>query len=307
MNKERKANRLYRSRLFEMIFREKEPLLELYNAVNETHYDCPELLEINTLENAIYMSMHNDVSFLIDSRLALYEHQSTYSPNLPLRYLLYVADLYSSMVRDENLYGTRVVKIPPPKFVIFYNGLEEHPDREILKLSDCYSIHDEECSLDLEAVLLNINPGHNEKLKASCRTLKDYAEYTARVREYAGTMELEMAVERAIRECIREGILADFLAKNRAEAKSVSIYEYDEEKHMRQVREEGIQQGRQEGIALGKQEGLRQGLQQVLEAGGERLCRLGDVLLNAGRRDDLLKAIVDEHYRQQLYEEFCIE
>lgn len=101
------------------------------------------------------------------------------------------------------------------------------------------------------------------------------------------------------------------LAKNRAEAKSVSIYEYDEEKHMRQVREEGIEQGRQEGLALGKQEGFALGkqeeLQRVLEAGGNRLCRLGEVLINADRKDDLLRAIVNESCREQFYKEFHID
>ena len=62
-----------------MLYSDRKDLLDLYNAVSGKHYEDPELLEINTLENAIYMSMHNDLSFLIDSRLSLYEHQSTYS------------------------------------------------------------------------------------------------------------------------------------------------------------------------------------------------------------------------------------
>lgn len=114
-----------------MIFSQKEELLELYNAINNTDYDNTELLEINTLNNAIYMSMHNDVSFIINSRLALYEHQSTYSPNLPLRYLMYVSDLYSVMTKDVNLYGTKAVELPTPKFIIFYNGEEEKHMRQV--------------------------------------------------------------------------------------------------------------------------------------------------------------------------------
>lgn len=149
------------------------------------------MLEINTLENAIYMAMRNDISFLIDARLSLYEHQSTYSPNLPLRFLLYISALYSSMTREANLYGTKPIELPPPRFVIFYNGKVEQPDRQILKLSDLYTIK-EECSL-----------------------------------------ELEEAVERAIKECIQEGILKEFLEKNRAEAKNMSIFEYDQEKHIK--------------------------------------------------------------------------
>ena len=93
-----------------MVFSRREELLQLYNAINGTDYQNPEELEINTLQNAIYMSMHNDISFLIDSRLSLYEHQSTYSPNLPLRFLFYVSDLYSDLTKDANLYGTKRVK-----------------------------------------------------------------------------------------------------------------------------------------------------------------------------------------------------
>lgn len=244
------ANRTYKARLFEMIYSQKKELLELYNAVNGTKYDDPDKLEINTLENAIYMSMHNDVSFIIDSRLMLYEHQSTYSPNLPIRFLMYVSDLYSKLLKDANLYGSKIVKIPTPRFLIFYNGIEEMPDKKILKLSTSFTVSENHPSLELEATMLNINRGHNQKLMGACKTLRDYAEYTARVREYAEKNSTEEAVERAITECIKEGILSEFLSKYRAEAKKVSIYEYDEEKHMRQEREENWEAGLAEGIKV---------------------------------------------------------
>lgn len=246
------VQRTYKSRMFEMIFSNKKELLELYNAMHGTCYEDPELLEINTLENAIYMSMHNDISFLINLRLSLYEHQSTYSPNLPLRYLMYIADLYSAYTKDINLYGTRAAKLPTPNFVIFYNGEKELPDTMELKLSDIFTVQEGEPSLELKARLINVNRGRNQGLMEACRTLRDYAEYTARVREYVKKEPLEAAVERAITECIREGILADFLMKNRAEAKSVSIYEYDEERHMRQTWEEGAEEGKKEGLKEGE-------------------------------------------------------
>ena len=157
-------NRIYKARVFEMVFSDKKELLKLYNAVNGTSYNDSENLEINTLENAIYMSMHNDVSFIIDSRLSLYEHQSTYSPNLPLRYLLYVSEIYAGMTKDENLYGQKIVNIPPPRFLIFYNGIDPYPEQMVLKLSDLYTIKEEELSLELTAVMLNINRGYNEEL-----------------------------------------------------------------------------------------------------------------------------------------------
>lgn len=261
------ANRMYKSRIFAMLFSDRNELLKLYNAINGTSYDDPDLLQVNTLENAVYMSMQNDVSFIIDMRLNLYEHQSTYSPNLPVRYLLYVADVYSDYTKDMNLYGTKAVKLPTPRFVIFYNGQAEQPDRKELKLSELFSIPDADPSLELKAVMLNINKGHNRKLMETCRTLQDYAEYTFRVREYAAEMPLNLAVEQAITECISEGILADFLRKNRAEAKKVSIYEYDEERHMRQTREEGMEEGYANGFSQGIEQGITQTVINLLKSG----------------------------------------
>lgn len=261
------ANRMYKSRIFAMLFSDRNELLKLYNAINGTSYDDPDLLQVNMLENAVYMSMQNDVSFIIDMRLNLYEHQSTYSPNLPVRYLLYVADVYSDYTKDMNLYGTKVVKLPTPRFVIFYNGQAEQPDRKELKLSELFSIPDADPSLELKAVMLNINKGHNRKLMETCRTLQDYAEYTFRVREYAAEMPLDLAVEQAITECISEGILADFLRKNRAEAKKVSIYEYDEERHMRQTREEGMEEGYANGFSQGIEQGITQTVINLLKSG----------------------------------------
>lgn len=240
-------NSHYKDRLFTMIFHEKKEMLELYNAVNGTSYTNPDDLQFNTLENAIFMSMHNDVSFIIDLRLNLYEHQSTYSPNLPLRFLFYTADVYSDYTKDANLYGTKPVKLPSPRFIIFYNGQKKLPDRQELKLSDVYEIPEDSPWLELKAVMLNINKGHNPELMKACKTLQDYAEYTDKVRRYARETSLSTAVMNAIDECISKGILADFLKKNKSEAIKMSIYEYDQEKHMKWIREEG----REEGEILG--------------------------------------------------------
>ena len=79
------ANRKYKDTVFRMLFSDKENLLSLYNAINRTAYEDPEELEIVTLESAIYMGMKNDLAFIIDMNLLLYEHQSTYNPNIPLR------------------------------------------------------------------------------------------------------------------------------------------------------------------------------------------------------------------------------
>lgn len=274
------TNRSYKSRLFEMIYSEKSELLELYNAIHGTHYDNPEQLEINTLKNAIYMSMHNDVSFIIDSQLQLYEHQSTVNPNLPLRSLMYIADLYSVLTKDENLYGEKQIYLPTPEFITFYNGTDSLPDSAVIKLSDAYTVDNGEPSLELKMTVLNINPGSNQELKKKCKTLDDYAVYTNLVRRYAKDMPLREAVERAISECIENDILAKFLTKNKAEAIKVSIYEYDEEKHMRQEREYSREKGREDVNKL--------------------IIKLSEL----GRTDDIIKAASDSEYQKKLFEEF---
>ena len=288
------VNRTYRSTVFIMLFEEKENLLELYNAMSGKHYIDPELLEINTLENAIYMSIKNDVSFLMDGRLSLYEHQSTYSPNLPLRFLFYISNLYSGMTKDENLYGTRKAQIPTPEFIIFYNGEEERPEREMLKLSDLYTFRGKDVEqggedgktgkadykLELKAELLNICGDNNKALKEACRTLREYAVFTDKMRKHTKTMDIEAAAERTIEECIQEDILREFLTKHRAEVRTVSIFEYDQEKHMRQEREQAWEEGLAEGEARGKAVGIAEGL---AEGGRNKLLELIEKKLQKGK------------------------
>lgn len=241
------VNRIYKDRLYKMIFNNKSELLKLYNAINGTHYNDPAMLTITTLDNAIYMTMENDLSFIIDMRLALYEQQSTVNPNLPLRFLMYITDIYSAYTKDMNIYGSKKVQIPLPSFVIFYNGVKSQPDRTEFLLSELFHPTTDQPALELKAVMLNINKGHNQELMNACHTLRDYSEYVARIRTYSAEMPLTDAVEKAITECIHENILRDFLLENRVEAKAMSIYEYDEEKTLRMFREEGYEDGERNG------------------------------------------------------------
>ncbi len=242
----------YKSSMFCMLWQRKDELLSLYNAKNDTSYTNADDLIINTLQNAIYMGMKNDVSFIFEMSLNLYEHQSSINPNMPLRDLFYVAKVLQGMVKDENLYGTSLVKIPTPKFVVFYNGTATLPEHQVLRLSDAFSKQEKDKNMELVVEVLNINPGNNVELLSKCRTLQEYVWYIERVRKYAADMPIEQAVELAVNECIREGILADFLSQNKAEAIEMSIFEYNQEAHMKCVRQEGYEDGLADGIAEGK-------------------------------------------------------
>jgi len=252
--------RNHKDRLFRMIFREKKELLSLYNAVNGTSYTNAEDLEIVTLENAIYMNMKNDLAFIMDSYLNLYEHQSTYSPNMPLRDLFYIAKELQGQIDHRDLYRNTLIKIPTPRFLVFYNGSEEQAEKKYLRLSDAFQKSMDDPDLELVVTMLNINLGKNRKLLEQCQTLKEYAIYVKKVRTYAKSMKnVEEAVDRAVTECINEGILQEFLLQNRKEAVEMSIFEYDEEAVFEIVRKDEYEKGLQEGIKEGREEGFTAG------------------------------------------------
>ena len=255
--------RNYRDTLFRMLYRNKKRLLSLFNAVNGTQYDNPDDFTITTLEGVLYLGMKNDVSCIIDMMMQLYEHQSTVNPNMPLRNLFYVSDLLQKYIYEEgiDIYSRKQIKIPTPKFVVFYNGDEEQPERKEILLSKAFSANTGETNMELVVLQININKGQNEELKAACKTLQEYAEFTERAREHRKEMELEDAIRTTIDECIRDGILKDFLLKNKAEVYHMCLYEFDVELHERVLREEEREEGRLEGIREGRLAGQQEGMQ----------------------------------------------
>jgi len=124
------VSREYKDRLFNFIFGSEENkawTLNLYNAVNGTSYTDPGLISINTIKEVLYLGMHNDVSFLIAGEINLYEQQSSYNPNMPLRLLQYLGNLFEKYITERNLnkYGSTLIMLPVPKLVVFYNGEKE--------------------------------------------------------------------------------------------------------------------------------------------------------------------------------------
>lgn len=257
-----KVNRIYKDTLFRLLFNDRKNLLSLYNAVNHTSYTNEEYLEINTLENAIYLKVKNDVSFVLNFYLNLYEHQASLNPNMPLRDLFYVSDLLQAITADKNIYSSTLISIPTPRFVVFYNGASEMPEKMVLRLSDSFSHREEEPELELKVVVYNINKGMNQDLLESCQTLKEYAQFVQIFRKNLRQYEKETAAKITIDTCITKNVLSDFLKKHRGEAMAMCLYEYDEEKHMEMERREhyerGLAEGKEEGERTGKREGKRE-------------------------------------------------
>ncbi|MDO4332680.1 MAG: hypothetical protein Q4C58_08330 [Eubacteriales bacterium] len=256
MTEQLKVMREYKDTVFRMLYKDKKELLQLYNALNGTSYHDPEDLEVYTLESAIFMNVKNDVSFLLDSTLNLYEQQSSFNPNMPLRDLIYVARQLEKYFRNESIYSSRLMKISVPRFVVFYSGTKEQPENRVLKLSDAFQKEVTEPELELKVLMLNINLGHNKELLERCRTLKEYCIYVDRIRKYTKEMQIEEAVKRTVNECIQEGILADFLLSQKAEVMAMSIFEYNEEFELKKIREDEFNLGREAGIEEGIEKGI---------------------------------------------------
>ena len=317
-----KLNRKFKDTLFRKVFNNKRDLLSLYNALNNTEHTDESLITINTIEDAIYIGYKNDISFIINSELNLYEHQSSVNPNMPVRGLIYFAELYKGYIDQNNLliYNERLVKLPFPRYVVFYNGTEEQPEEQELRLSDSFvqvpegeSLKDtagteadktDKPSVEVVVQLLNINYGCNQELMEKCQKLMEYSKFVALVRvksdmlteKYKKEMKsvnkkeiFAEAVALAIDEAIRDNVLKDILSKNMAEVTDMLLTEFDEKAYIDGVKKQSYEEGEARGEIKGE----------------EKLARLVVELKKRGRVEDIAK-VTDEGERERLYREFNI-
>lgn len=286
----------YRDRLFNFLFgssEHKEWTLSLYNAVNGTAYTDPEQITITTIRQVLYMGMHNDVSFMIVGEMNLYEQQSSFNPNIPLRMLQYVGHLYEKLITEQkkNKYGRTLIRLPVPKLVVFYNGTDEQPDESVLCLSDAFDENRRaDADIQVRVRMVNINQGHSAQIMRACEPLREYAEFIFRVQELEAAMSLQSAIDQAIEEMPETFAIKRYLEAHKSEVKEMLTTEYNEKKQMELFYEDGRQEGRQEGI----------------QAGEKRFSRLMSILFAVNRSNDAMRALNDTEYRQKLYEEFRI-
>ncbi len=242
-----------------MLLENPQNALDLYNAVNHSDYKDPEMVEICTLDRGVSLSIRNDAAFVLDMNLSIYEHQSTVCPNMPVRSLIYFSNILEQIIKGQNIYGHKLVKVPTPRFVVFYNGEEKQPEQYDLRLSDAYIQPIENPELELICKVYNINYGKNRKLLSKCGFLKDYMTFVDYVRYYHkeyGYNELEHAIEVAIDQCIKEDILWDFLMEHRSEVVKVTRLDYTFDRQLALEREDSRTEGREEGREEGRAEGL---------------------------------------------------
>lgn len=290
------VRRTHKDKLFRFIFRDRKKLLQLYNALNKSNYQDEQELCILTLENVVYLGYKNDVAFLLDWMLFLAEHQGSWNPNMPLRGVFYFARLYQDFITEKgyDLYGKAKIPLPYPQYVVFYNGAQERPEREELKLSESFVQTGymegffKDPSLECTALVLNINYGKNRELMEGCRPLWEYSCFIHYTREnIKAGCTAEEAVDLAVERCLGEDILTDVLRRHKKEVVRMFLEEYDQELHERTIRREGIEEG--------------------LEKGYEEMGELIRALLKDNRQEDLMRSLDDKEFQKKLFREYGIK
>ena len=227
--------------------------LSVYNALNGTNYTNPDDIEICTLDKGVSLTVRNDAAFVVDAALSIYEHQSTVCPNMLVRNLIYYTTIISKFVKKKNICGRTLVKIPVPKFVVFYNGDEDQPAECEMRLSDAFEKKTDNPELELVCNVYNINFGKNQQLLEKCEVLKqymtfvDYVKYYLSQQDYDDEDNLKKAINMAIDRCIEDGVLVEFLMENRSEVVKVTQMDYTFDRQIIMEREAGREEGREEG------------------------------------------------------------
>ena len=245
----------YKDRLFKFIFgRETEQSkhwrLQLYNALNGTNFTDPDELKINTIENVVYITMRNDISFIVDTEMNLFEEQSSYNPNMPLRGYIYFGILYQNYlaVNDMNLTSSSRVMIPTPKFYVFYHGGPKQPERWKMKLTDSFLSKDESGDFQWTATIINLHPDHNAALNKSCIPLYHYVKFVSMITaNKKAKLNNKEAIEKAVDEAIKQNLLDGFFKIHRAEVIGMCLEAVSEEELKRIWRRDGFSEGEQMG------------------------------------------------------------
>lgn len=299
-----KENRQYQDSVFRMLFREKESAIELYNALENTHYGMDTEVEFTTLDDALYHGLKNDLGFLIDDArfVMISEHQSTINENMPIRQLQYVGRTYEKVLDARRLYNKSRVTLPTPLFYVLYTG-EDPWNKKELRLSDSYTVKKGENALELVVKVIDLRYNeHNEILQKS-EKLKGYSYLLHLIHENRKSgMTLRQAIDEAVVQCLREHVLEDFLSTHSAEVGSMLFHDITVEEFIELRVEEAVG----EAVKEAKEKGLAEGREKGQVEGESRVNLLNSRLIAQGRFDDLQRAASDRAFQEQLYKEFDI-
>lgn len=244
----------YKDSLFRDIFNNAERLPELCEALLGLK-TMSSSIALATINETLFTGLKNDVSFIVENQhVLLVEHQSAVNANMPLRFFMYLAEIYRRYVEEEAMYKKRLIPLPTPKFYVFYNGIEEMPDTWTLRLSDAFG--GKKDAMELVVEVLNINDKSNRRILEKCHALKGYSVFIAQVREHIKNGgSLETAVGDAVRYCIANDYLKEyFRQKHKEEVFDMLNFAWNQELALKvradEAREEGLSQGLENGLVL---------------------------------------------------------
>ena len=274
------SNRKYKDSVFVDLFSEdekaKENFLSLYNALHGTNLKDTEQLKTVRLDQVLYMTFYNDVSYLVENKIiVLAEHQSTINPNMPLRCLEYVSRLYETLFESKEKYSRKLLKIPVPEFYVFYNGEESYPSDKTLKLSEAFIERGMETNLELTVKVININRQNRHPVLENCRTMHEYSIFVETVRKWKD-IDSQNGFEKAVEECIENNILREYLKRKTKEVLNMLLAEYDYETDIAVQRAEEHEIAFAEGIEQGIEQGFADGSYQTKLETAKVLKQLGD-------------------------------
>lgn len=240
------ANQKYKDTVFRTLFNDPKQLASLYQAIQPGEVIQPEDIEINTLDDDLFDSQKNDLSFLCKKKsIILMEHQSTKNSNMPLRLFFYLAKLWEKSIEHKALYKAKLLKLPAPHFYVFYIGKGMQKDEDILELQDAFEESTDD--LNLRCHVINITYAEHRRILDACRPLHDYSFFMQRIQKNVESgMQLDEAIREATRYCLDHQILADYLEKYREEVVDMITWKWDideaKEVWAEEAREEGAEE-----------------------------------------------------------------
>ena len=256
--------RNYKDTVFVTVFQDKKRLIELFNAIFDEDYDENAEISIVTIKDVLFRTLKNDVAFVLGGRFViLVEHQSTINGNLPLRDLLYISTVLKRMVDSKQLYREKTVKIPRPEFVVLYNGQDDFPEYQELRLSDAY-LGDkppaEKDALQLIVKVYNINNEKHARILKKSETLRQYSRFVEIMRGYRHIDQLNNAVMVEVMErCKQENVLTDFFDQYGTELIEMLFKELTREEDLEISRLDGYDAGLRDGEKSGFSKGEKSG------------------------------------------------
>ena len=222
----------------------KKNFLELYNALAGTDFKLEEVsLERKVIEQALYKTFNNDVSWEINGKLiVLVEHQSTVNGNMPFRCLEYVTRIYEGIVPIRKRYAEKVYKIPNPDFYVVYVGKDKLPPEQELRLSDAFYEKDSS-KLELVVKVKNCSDSKILPITKSCDILKEYCQFIEIVERTYNKRFPKSSFKKAIEKAISQGILSDYLDRKSREVINMLCAKYDYKMDIAVKQEEAYEDG----------------------------------------------------------------